>query len=139
MKTVICHKEESECLILWNHVINKNKFWLLLKCSEFSPTELQKSVSYISVCGQQSMIVTMTIKVPRVIHRRPERTVHKDAICFSVCFLDRWILHGQSRQSKFYGAFFGGEILNSFIMDSHMKADLNCPRIHLSILGFFFF
>lgn len=26
---------------------------------------------------------------------------------------------------------FFGEILNSFIIDSCMKADLNCPKIHV--------
>lgn len=57
---------------------------------------------------------------------------------FQYSFLTDEYLHGQSCQSKFYGAFFGGEILNSFIMDSHMKADLNCPRIHLSMLWFLF-
>lgn len=83
------------------------------------------------------MMVTMTIKIQRVIHIGPEKTVHKDAIWFSVFFLDRWIF-AWSKSPKFYGAFFGGEILNSFIMDSHMKADLNCPRIHLSMLWFLF-
>ena len=71
-----------------------------------------------------------TIIVPRVIHTCPEKTVLQMQSDFQYSFLmdEYCMVKTASRSSVLH---FFGEILNSFIMDSHMKADLNCPRIHL--------